>query len=287
MPALLKKRFYDVGGTQVQVDVRGIWDSDTAARAAGIPGNPMVKLGAFKGPYSQEEFKPCFILLVAILEGLFKVDGRSVLSVICSHGRNRSATLVVALSALFEVPMWLPSYGDAAPSQEWWCIASLPNEILQQLEDWRSEARGGPFRHGRAVPAPHTPPGPPPGGPYHGHGTFDPADLTGAMPSVGNPLVDAVRLDIWKVAPGVLLELDELRLDEKCIRAVANIAGHSDDGAKFVREIFQVLQRNSADLRTYSNPSAAITSAVRKELDRLRPEIQGLPGSSGRSDFIS
>ena len=28
-----------------------------------------------------------------------------------------------------------------------------------------------------------------------------------------------VRLDIWRVAPGVLLELGELRLDEKCMRA--------------------------------------------------------------------
>ena len=43
----------------------------------------MVKLGAFKGPFSQPVFKACFIMLVAILEGLFKVDGRSVLQVIC------------------------------------------------------------------------------------------------------------------------------------------------------------------------------------------------------------
>ena len=40
----------------------------------------------------------------------------------------------------------------------------------------------------------------------------------------------------------------------------------------------------NSDLRTYQNPSAAITSACRKEVDRLRPNIAGLPGSSGRSD---
>lgn len=39
MPALIKKRFYDVGATQVSVDVRGIWGSDTAARAASAPGH--------------------------------------------------------------------------------------------------------------------------------------------------------------------------------------------------------------------------------------------------------
>ncbi|CAE7707455.1 mao [Symbiodinium sp. CCMP2592] len=223
-------------------------------------------------------------MLCAILEGLFKVDGRSVLQIICSHGKNRSAALAVALSALFECPVWLPSCGDAF--SEWWAVAQLPGEIIQQLEEWRSESRSGPYRpaHPAGVPGPRTPPADAPGGPYFGHGTFGVEAVVAAMPSVGNPLLDAVRLDVWRVAPGVLLEFDELRLDEKCMRAVGNLAGHSDDGAKFVREIFQVLQRNSADLRTYSNPSAAITSACRKELDRLRPEIAGLPGSSGRSD---
>lgn len=41
MPHHLKKRFYDVydvGGTQCQVDIRGIWDSDQGARAAAAPG---------------------------------------------------------------------------------------------------------------------------------------------------------------------------------------------------------------------------------------------------------
>ncbi|CAE7312023.1 mao [Symbiodinium sp. CCMP2592] len=270
MPGLLKRRWYDVNGTQCSVDVRGIWDNDAGARNAAAPGNPLCKLAAFRGPFQQEEFRPCFVMLCAILEGLFKVDGRSVLQIICSHGKNRSAALAVALSALFECPVWLSSYGDAF--SEWWAVAQLPGEIIQQLEEWRSESRSGhiarlTLRAFRDLE---------PRLPMH---------LEGRTLATGrNPLLDAVRLDVWRVAPGVLLELDELRLDEKCMRAVGNLAGHSDDGAKFVREIFQVLQRNSADLRTYSNPSAAITSACRKELDRLRPEIAGLPGSSGRSD---
>ena len=49
-----------------------------------MAGNPLVKLASFNGPYSQEEFVPCFILLCSILEGLYKVEGRSVLQVICS-----------------------------------------------------------------------------------------------------------------------------------------------------------------------------------------------------------
>ena len=107
--------------------------------------------------------------------------------------------------------MWLPSFGDAAPANEWWCIAVLPNEILQQLEEWRSEARAGPFRLGRAVPAPQTPPGPPPaagvdGGPYHGHGTFDAANMTAAMPSVGNPLLDAATRLILKCSVRVVCD---------------------------------------------------------------------------------
>ncbi|OLP42242.1 hypothetical protein AK812_SmicGene48774 [Symbiodinium microadriaticum] len=135
-------------------------------------------------------------MLCSILEGLYKVEGRSVLQVICSHGRNRSAALVVALSALFECPCWLPSYGDA--NSEWWCIAKLPTDVLAKLQDYRQEARAGPYRPSPAgVPGPRTPPGPPPagadrdGGQYRGHGTFDQNDLVGAMPSVGNPLLDA------------------------------------------------------------------------------------------------
>ncbi|CAE7769909.1 mao [Symbiodinium sp. CCMP2592] len=283
MPAFIKRRFYECNATQCQIDVRGIWVSDTAARAASVPGNPLMKFGAFNGPFQQPEFQACFMLLCTVLEGLYKVDGRSVLQIICSHGKNRSAVLAVSLSAVFRVPCWLPSFGDA--HDEWWCVASLPPDVMTQLEAFRNESRGLPARPpatGTGVPGPRTPPG----GMYVGHGTFDPSDLVGAMPSVGNPLLDAVRLDVWRVAPGVLLELDELRLDEKCMRAVGNLAGHSTDGAKFVREIFQVLQRENTDLATYSNPSAAITSACRKELDRLRPEIAGLPGSSGRSDLI-
>ena len=40
------------------------------------------------------------------------------------------------------------------------------------------------------------------------------------------------------------------------------------------------------DLRTYRNPSAAITSAIRKEMDRMRPEIAGLPGSSKKKSLV-
>ncbi|OLQ13758.1 hypothetical protein AK812_SmicGene2191 [Symbiodinium microadriaticum] len=115
----------------------------------------------------------------------------------------------------------------------------------------------------------------------YGMGRYDPSQLEHQMPSLGNPAIDAVRFEVWKVAPSVLLELDGLGVDN----AVANIAGHSDQGARFIRELFMIFQReNDVDLRTYRNPSAAITSAVRKEMDRMRPEIAVLPGQSGRSD---
>ena len=39
MPPFLKRRWYDLHGTQVAVDVRGVWPSDKEARAAGPPGN--------------------------------------------------------------------------------------------------------------------------------------------------------------------------------------------------------------------------------------------------------
>ena len=39
MPHFLKRRWYDQKATHVQVDVRGVWPSDTGARAAGPPGN--------------------------------------------------------------------------------------------------------------------------------------------------------------------------------------------------------------------------------------------------------
>lgn len=42
-------------------------------------------------------------------------------------------------------------------------------------------------------------------------------------------------------------------------------------------------------MRKYDNPSAAITRAVRKEMDRLRPDIPGLPGTlaSTRESYFS
>lgn len=42
-----------------------------------------MKLGAFRGPFQQEEYKPCFMMLCAILEGLLPLEGRSVLQIIC------------------------------------------------------------------------------------------------------------------------------------------------------------------------------------------------------------
>ncbi|CAE7919669.1 unnamed protein product, partial [Symbiodinium sp. KB8] len=218
-----------------------------------------------------------------------------------SHGRNRSASLAVALSAVYSIPLWLPTFGDL--HQEWWAIAKLPKEDVEDLKDLVAHRgpRRGPFMH-----MPRAPEVPPPGvgpsssdqppadvgpgaGPApnqvhveadYGLGRYDPSQLENYMPSLGNPAVD-VRFEVWKVAPSVLLELDGLGVDN----AVANIAGHSDQGARFVRELFMVFQReNDVDLRTYRNPSAAITSAIRKEMDRMRPEIAGLPGQPGRSD---
>ncbi|CAE7739957.1 mao [Symbiodinium sp. CCMP2592] len=271
MPWFLKKRWLDVEGTHVTVDVRGIWNSDVKARESCPPGNPLVKLATFNGPFSQPEYQPCFELLCPIVEALSKIDGRSILQIICSHGRNRSATLGVGLSAVYDIPVWLPTFGGL--QKEWWAIAKLPDDVMGSLRQYQAVARG-------PVPPPTAPPFDGAGRDY-GHGVFDPNGLEGSMPSVGNAVLDAVRLDVWKVAPSVLIELDQLQIDERCMRSVANLAGHSDDGAKFVRELFQVIQRENSDRSQYDNPAAAITSAVRKELDRLRPNIPGLPGSSG------
>ncbi|CAE7316410.1 unnamed protein product, partial [Symbiodinium sp. CCMP2456] len=219
-PWFMKKRWYDISGTQVSIDVRGVWPSDVKTRAASPPGNPLCVYGAWKAARDQEEFPAAFVMLCGILDTLLHVEGRSVLQIICSHGRNRSATLGVALSAVYDIPIWLPTFGDL--HTEWWAIARLPDEDIEDLKVVRVLRRAkmrGQEMWGQAY-----------------------------MPSLGNPVVDAVRFDVWKVAPSVLLELDG---------------------------------ENDADLRTYRNPSAAITSACRKEMDRLRPEV---PASQGRSD---
>ncbi|CAE7824264.1 unnamed protein product [Symbiodinium necroappetens] len=263
---------------------------------SGAIGNPLCVYGAWKAARDQEEFPAAFVMLCGILDTLLHVEGRSVLQIICSHGRNRSATLGVALSAVYDIPIWLPTFGDL--HTEWWAIARLPDEDIEDLKDMVAvlRPRKGPFNHmggapGRPGSSSGQDAGPgdvgPGAGPApnqvhveadYGFGRYDPSQLEAYMPSLGNPVVDAVRFDVWKVAPSVLLELDGLGVDN----AVANMAGHSEDGARFVRELFQVFQReNDADLRTYRNPSAAITSACRKEMDRLRPEV---PASQGRSD---
>lgn len=41
-----------------------------------------------------------------------------------------------------------------------------------------------------------------------------------------------VRMDIWKVAPATLLELDELELDEKCIRVARHSLTLSEEPAE-------------------------------------------------------
>ena len=98
-----------------------------------------------------------------------------------SFGRVRSAALVVGLSALYEIPCWLPSFGDVG--NEWWAIAGLPHEIKTQLRIVASDP----------VRQPQTPPGPPPAaGRVQYRGTFTANDLQEAMPSVGNQFIDAV-----------------------------------------------------------------------------------------------
>jgi len=104
-------------------------------------------------------------------------------------------------------------------------------------------ARGRPMAAPGTIPQPQTPPpGPPAGAPGTTYqGTFGDHDLAGSMPSLGHPMRDAasrlqrvhsccdsaaasnsnltqVRLEIWRVAPAVLLELDDLRLDDQCMR---------------------------------------------------------------------
>ena len=83
------------------------------------------------------------------------------------------------------LPIWLPTFGDAR--SEWWAIARLPDDDVAYLKELVAHRPG-------AIPAPRTPPGPPPGGP-HGplayKGTFDENDLAGSMPSIGHPMRDA------------------------------------------------------------------------------------------------
>ncbi|CAE7453094.1 unnamed protein product [Symbiodinium sp. CCMP2592] len=279
-PWFLKKRWYDLEATQATVDVRGVWPSDLKTRAASPPGCPLAVYGAWKAARDQPEFVQAFLMLCAMLDALLPLEGRS----------NRSASLGVALSAVYSLPIWLPTFGDL--HTEWWAVARLPDEDVDDLKRLIAESRlsrrgpfGGGGRSSGSADGDGTGDGPP--GKVHveadyGLGRFDPKDIEHLMPSLGNPVVDAVRWEVWRVAPSVLLELDSMNLDNACMRSVANLAGHSDDGARFVRELFSIFQRNDADVRTYRNPSAAITSAVRKEMDRLRPDIE-----RGRSVLLS
>ena len=38
MPGWLKRRWFDVQGTHVSMDIRGMWPSDVQARADGVEG---------------------------------------------------------------------------------------------------------------------------------------------------------------------------------------------------------------------------------------------------------
>ena len=146
---------------------------------------------------------------------MFRVCARfssSSLTIRGSHGRNRSASLAVALSAVYSIPLWLPTFGDL--HQEWWAIAKLPKEDVEDLKDLVAHRgpRRGPFMH-----MPRAPEVPPPGvgpsssdqppadvgpgaGPApnqvhveadYGLGRYDPSQLENYMPSLGNPAVDA------------------------------------------------------------------------------------------------
>ena len=147
-----------------------------------------------------------------------------------SFGRVRSASLVVGLSALYEIPCWLPSFGDVG--NEWWAVAGLPDHIKTQLRIYASDP----------VRQPQTPPGPPPAGSrvqYHGtrrSGIGSSMPFRGCIESDSLSIspfgLPEVRMDIWKVAPATLLELDELELDEKCIRVARHSLTLSEEPAE-------------------------------------------------------
>ena len=113
----------------------------------------------------------------------------------------------MGLSALYDIPVWLPTFGDL--SQEWWAVAKLPDDVMAQLKEMQMAWR--------PVAAPRTPPGPPPfdgAGRDYGHGQFDPNSLIGSMPSVGNAVLDSVT---WP--QGIIFEwpsglLEEVRAAE-------------------------------------------------------------------------
>jgi hypothetical protein len=50
-----------------------------------------------------------------------------------SHGKHRSAALVVAVGALLEVPVWLPTYGGL--DEEWWAIPAIPADCADRLTE--------------------------------------------------------------------------------------------------------------------------------------------------------
>lgn len=187
-------------------------------------GNPLCKLASFMGPFNQPEYKVAFELLCPILESLAKLDGRSILQIVCSwmqsvvscrscavvccfralcfcrlrgsHGRNRSATLGVGLSAVYDIPVWLPTFGDL--SHEWWAVAKLPDEVMDTLRSFQVNTHPIPPPRTPTPPGPAAADGDGDGGgggganPDYGHGTFDPTALEGSMPSVGNAVLDSV-----------------------------------------------------------------------------------------------
>ena len=56
----------------------------------GHSGNPLCVYAAWRACREQVEFAPTFVMLVGILESLLHVEGRSILSVMCSSAQSSS-----------------------------------------------------------------------------------------------------------------------------------------------------------------------------------------------------
>ncbi|CAE6925898.1 unnamed protein product [Symbiodinium sp. CCMP2592] len=87
MPAFLKKRWYELMGTQTSIDVRGMWPNDK--EAARVAGNPLCVYAAWRAAFEQQEFIPAFLVCYNLLQALVPLEGRSVLQIICSLDASR------------------------------------------------------------------------------------------------------------------------------------------------------------------------------------------------------
>lgn len=264
VPGALKRAFPQA--THLTLDLRGIMVNDPSKASTAPDFEEMV-------------VEPCCVNAIRFVMGTVSQfmkeveDGQLVLSLCCSHGRNRSRLVAGCIAWICEVDVYLPTLHGLNTLKGKPPRDTLVQQFSPKIQQWLKDTGKFFLRDERYDEREGTPgtASRPTADPQH----QQPAEPAAAPQEHGRDWEEMARLQ--QISPALAMYMKALKVDKSACLALCGLAEYSDEGLLYARNLVMPLHRMVQDAARHDNPSAFVTAHCREKLQWIfksewRPE---------------